>query len=120
MVETAARYGDCETLAILAGADHFRTRHDRQYIIGDFKAILRQRADVTEKLITVFDELLTPFNMAADLETSEEGLLESGFFSCLSSRFNTFDDGYVREVSSDEESNETFQDALEKLEIGAT
>lgn len=116
LVEIAALYGDCETLSILAGADHFRTRHDQQYALRDFRAVLSRRGDVTERITAAFDELLTLFNAAADLDMSEEGLLESGFFSCVSSRANTFQDGYVRDTTSDGDSVESFEDALEKLE----
>ncbi|KAK3935168.1 ankyrin repeat-containing domain protein [Diplogelasinospora grovesii] len=113
----AALYGDCETLAILAGADHFRSRHDQHYTLADFKALLRQRVDVTEGLINAFDELLHVVNMAPNPKKSEEGLLESGCFACLSSHFNSPGDGFVRrDTESDEESYESFQDAVEKLE----
>lgn len=118
LLEIAALYGDRETLAILASADHFRSMHDQQYTIGNFKALLCQRAGVTEELIAAFDRLLTVVNMAPDHRNDKEGLLESGLFSCFRSR--SFGDGFVREdVASDEESNENFQDAMEKLEIVA-
>lgn len=64
LVETAALYADCKTLAILASADHFRSMHDQHYTLGNFETLLRQRVDVTEKLILAFDELLTIINLA--------------------------------------------------------
>ncbi|RYP10624.1 hypothetical protein DL765_008049 [Monosporascus sp. GIB2] len=35
-LEVAALYGDCETLAILASADHLRSKPDQHYALADF------------------------------------------------------------------------------------
>ncbi|RYP49792.1 hypothetical protein DL768_004579 [Monosporascus sp. mg162] len=118
LLEIAALYGDCETLAILASADHLRSKHDQDYALADFKTLLRQRVDATEELIKAFDELLTVINMAPDPIKGEEGQLESGFLSRLISRSHTLEDVYVgQNVVDDEDSDESFQDAVEKLEI---
>ncbi|KAK0721386.1 ankyrin repeat-containing domain protein [Apiosordaria backusii] len=124
LVKVAAFYGDVETMDILAKASHFQSKHDKEYTLGDFKSILRQRVDVTEELVMAFDELLSVINAAPDMRRGEEDLMEAGFFSCLGSRSNTLEDGFVRKNSEaglgfegDEDSVESFQDAIEKLEL---
>lgn len=119
LVQIAALYADCETLSILASADHFRSMHDQQYALGNFETLLSQRADATDKLTLAFDELLAVINMAPNRLMGKEGLAESGLSTnhlrlcperhkarCLRG------DG-----ESDEESDDSFQDAMEKLEI---
>ncbi|KAK4676003.1 hypothetical protein QC764_0083980 [Podospora pseudoanserina] len=120
LIKIAALYGDVGTMDILANASHFRSNHDREYTLGNFKAILRQREDVTEELVWAFDELLSVINAAPDMRKGEEDLMEAGFFSCLGSRSNTWEDGFWRkkeDPESDEESVESFQDTVEKLEV---
>ncbi|KAK4653581.1 hypothetical protein QC762_508160 [Podospora pseudocomata] len=120
LIKIAALYGDVGRMDILANACHFRSNHDKEYTLGNFKAILRQREDVTEELVWAFDELLSVINAAPDMRRGEEDLMEAGFFSCLGSRSNTWEDGFWRkeeDPESDEESVESFQDAVEKLEV---
>ncbi|RYO91879.1 hypothetical protein DL762_001959 [Monosporascus cannonballus] len=118
LLEVAALYGDCETLAILASADHLRSKHDQHYALADFKTLLPQRVDAMEELIKAFDELLTVINMAPDPMKGEEGQLESGFLSRLVSRSHTLEDVYVgQNVVDDEDLDGNFQDAVEKLEV---
>ncbi|KAK4203616.1 hypothetical protein QBC40DRAFT_21245 [Triangularia verruculosa] len=126
LVKIAALYGDVETINILANASHFQSKHDKEYSLGDFKSLLRQRGDVTEELVLAFDDLLSVINAAPDARRGEEDMLEAGFFSCFGSRSNTFEEGFVRKdaevelgFGSDEESVESFQDAIEKLELFA-
>lgn len=101
LLGVAARHADTETLSILAGADHFRSRYDRMYSVGDFKKTLQQRPDgADEKLVMAFDQLLAVINLAPDKGMGDEGLLEAGFFPCLNSRSNTFgEEGLIRRDS---------------------
>ncbi|KAI1085613.1 ankyrin repeat-containing protein [Whalleya microplaca] len=119
LLEVTALYADHETLKILAATDHFRLKYDRQYLLGDFGAKLRQRPDMTDKLSMAFDELLSAFDEAPDPRLAEESLLESGFMSCLSSRANTFDQNTGGGSYSDDESNDSFQDALDHLPMAS-
>ncbi|KAH7309753.1 ankyrin repeat-containing domain protein [Stachybotrys elegans] len=64
LLEIAALYGDCETLAILSATDHLRSSQDKNYTVADFKTLLRRRIDVNEELIGAFDKLLSVINMA--------------------------------------------------------
>ncbi|KAI1811000.1 ankyrin repeat-containing protein [Poronia punctata] len=101
LLEVAALYADHETLGILATSDHFRFRHDERYTLGDFRAKLQRRPDVSEKLIMAFDELLGVINEAPsflndDDDDDDDGDDEPTFFSCLPSRNNTFDQDFVR------------------------
>lgn len=120
LLEMAALYGDCETLSILAGAEHLRSKRDQQYTVADFKTLLRQRADVTEKLIAAFDELLAVVNIAPDPKKSDHGEPEPGLFARIISRSNTLnEESFVRQEGADGEesdgSDESFQDAVEKM-----
>lgn len=119
LVQIAALYADCETLTILAGADHFRYMHDQHYTLGNFENLLKQRADVTDKLIVAFDELLAIISMAPSHRTSDEDLAERGLSPIVRSCSWGFQDGPGRrEVETDDESNDNFEDALETLNIG--
>ncbi|KAI0396230.1 ankyrin repeat-containing domain protein [Xylariaceae sp. FL0594] len=93
LLDIAALYAGHETLGILAATDHFRLRHDEQYTLGDFRAKLQSRPDVTEKIVIAFDELLSVINEAPSLEKEEDDddVPNSAFFSCLPSRSSTFD-----------------------------
>lgn len=116
LLHTVALYADMGTIAILSAAEHFRSRYDSQYSAGDFGATLRLRLDFSEKLAAAFDDLLSILCVAPDLRRGEEGLLESGFFSCLSSRANTFEGWVVREeVQGGEDSDDSFHDAMDRI-----
>ncbi|KAK4178478.1 hypothetical protein QBC36DRAFT_385880 [Triangularia setosa] len=124
LVKIVALYGDVETMDILANASHFQSKHDKEYALGDFKSLLCQREDVTEKLMLALDELLGAINAAPDMRRGEEDLLESGFLSCLGSRSNKFEDGFARkdakvklDFECDTDSVGSVQDAIEKLEL---
>ncbi|KND88634.1 Ankyrin repeat domain-containing protein 7 [Tolypocladium ophioglossoides CBS 100239] len=116
LLNTAALYADMETIAILSAAEHFRSRYDSQYTAGDFGATLRLRLDFSEKLAAAFDDLLSILCVAPDLRQGEEGLLESGFVSCLSPRANTFEGWDVREeVQGGDDSDDSFHDAMDRV-----
>jgi hypothetical protein len=128
---------------ILAATDHFRLKHDTHYTLGDFASRLRQRPDLTDELALAFDDLLDIINQVPDPREGTESLLESGFFSCLPSRVNTgienVDDevnGWCQdfspccpsrvntdverlgqEANSDHDSDESFKDALDGLQL---
>ncbi|CAJ2504788.1 Uu.00g121820.m01.CDS01 [Anthostomella pinea] len=103
--------------ADLANTEHFRSRKDKRYTLGDFKDNLRQRPDVTDKLVLAFDELLSIFNEAPVPGQDPEGLLDAGFFKSLSRKLK-FDEGFARETCSDEESDDSFHDAQDYVQVG--
>jgi ankyrin repeat protein len=116
LLELAALYGDCETLAILAGTDHLHSAQDRDYTVADFKSLLRQRVDVTEKMLVAFDRLLHVINMAPDPASVEIGKRESNFPTCLAPWSRARDDFYAERDDLDER-DDNFHDALETLEV---
>lgn len=75
LLEIAALYAECETLGILADAKHLRSKRDNDYTLADFKALLRGRVDVAEKLVVTFEKLLAVLNMAPAPAGGREGLL---------------------------------------------
>lgn len=139
LLRVVAQYADTETLSILATTDHFRLKYDKQYTLTDFKTFLNERPDRTEKMALAFDELLCIINQVPDPREGAESILESGFFSCLPSRANT---GLEEKESSffscpssrantgleklnrggssdDDDSNCSFEDALDGLQLDA-
>lgn len=81
LLQIIALYADIETMHILAASHHLRSSYDNQFAIGDFRNRICQRPDVTEALITAFDELLSIINETPDLSPSVMDL-ESGVASC--------------------------------------
>ena len=117
LLKTAAAHGDCQTLRMLADADHFRSKYDKDYMLADFKTLLRQRGDVTEDLTAAFERLLTVLSTAPDPRQGMDGLLESGVLPYLGVPSKTFEDAFERPGNiSDEGSNDSFHDAPEKQE----
>ncbi|KAJ8129715.1 hypothetical protein O1611_g3915 [Lasiodiplodia mahajangana] len=118
LLEIAASYADFETLQILADTDHFRHKYDKHFTIGDFRSRLTERPDMSEKLALAFDELLSIINAAPCAIENDPGLLEAGFFTCLSSRSSKFDQSFERpcpvSLGSDDSDDvdELFHDAL--------
>lgn len=58
LLQIVALYADVETISILTDTDHFHLKYDSSYALGDFLIRLRERPDITEKLILAFDGLL--------------------------------------------------------------
>lgn len=120
LLQIAALYAEVETLQVLSNTDHVRGRHDKDYAIGDFSSRLRQRPDLTEKLALAFDELLNVINGCPAPQKCPESLLESGFMPHVLARY----DSEVtvvgdKENNSATDSDMSFEDALEKLHVGA-
>ena len=117
LLKTAAAHGDCQTLRMLADADHFRSKYDKDYMLVDFETLLRQRGDVTEDLTAAFERLLTVLSTAPDPRQGMDGLLESGVLPYLGVPSKTFEDAFERPGNiSDEGSNDSFHNAPEKQE----
>lgn len=117
ILQIVALYADLKTMNILAATDHFRLKYDKLYTLGDFRSRLRQRPDLTDKLALAFDNLLSIINQVPDPRKGTEGLLESGLFPGLSSRVNSNAERLCQEANSDHESDESFEDALDRLQL---
>ena len=59
LLQIAALHADVETINIMTASDHMISRSDRMCIIGDFETRLHERLDVTDELVTKFEELVT-------------------------------------------------------------
>jgi len=118
LLEIAALYGDCETLAILASTSHLRSKQDKNYTLADFKAILRQRMDVAEELIVAFDNLLSVINIAPDPVLAEDGKRTANLLSGLTPWSRAKDDFYAER--DDDESGDDLNDFQDALEVPET
>lgn len=130
LLQIVAQYADSETLNILAATDHFRSKYDKQYTLTDFGSFLSQRPDQTDELASAFDDLLGIINQVPVPREGTESPRESGFFSCLSSpvvpdgdcphffyslpsRVNTDVEKVGHGANSDDDSDVSFEDALD-------
>ncbi|KAI0427180.1 ankyrin repeat-containing domain protein [Xylaria sp. FL1042] len=124
LLEIAASYADFETLQILADTDHFRHKYDKHFTIGDFRSRLTERPDMSAKLALAFDQLLSIINATPCSLEGGSSPLKAAFFSCLSSRSNTFDQSFERPCPVDtqpdesDDSSDLFHDALSFSEVG--
>ncbi|KAJ5381152.1 ankyrin repeat containing protein [Penicillium cataractarum] len=125
LLQIAALYADIETLHILTQTDHFRMKHDKNFSVGDFVERLKQRYDVSEKLIQSFEDFLTVINTEPKYTQDEQDLMEKGFMSWHSSRVGSHCGSELANCSPpyydfdeiDSPDSDTFEDALEKLDI---
>jgi ankyrin repeat protein len=136
LLHIVAQYADVETLNILANSDHLRMSYDRHYALADFKDLLDKRPDISQDILSAFNELLNIINYMPDPRQGVEGLMEGGFFSCPPSRANSdlenheqfhsfckhptslsdaWDEKDVESAHSMHESDDSFEDALDGL-----
>lgn len=59
LLKLVAEYADEETMHILASTDHLLMKYDKEFMFGDFRTSLGDRAEASEDLIHAFDELLS-------------------------------------------------------------
>ena len=126
LLQVAALYGDVETLHILAQTDHFRLMYDKDYSLGDFAERLKDRHDVSEKLILAFEELLAVINTEPKHVPDEHDLMEKGLWSWHTSRVGSACGSDLSKappkysvaysIDSQSTSSYTFEDALEKVD----
>ena len=64
LLQTAALYANMEIIMILTNANHLHLEYDSSYALGDLMSRLRERPDVTDKLILAFDELFVMITRA--------------------------------------------------------
>lgn len=115
LLEFAALYANLETITILQASIHIQSNHDKQYVLRDFSATLRQRQDMTEKLALAFDELLSVLSAAPCPRSSQETLSESGSFLYLQSHTPISDIGPIQDVERGSDSEDSFHDTLSVL-----
>ncbi|KAG8419419.1 hypothetical protein J3458_004287 [Metarhizium acridum] len=106
LLEITAKYGDLETMGILANTNHFRLKYDEKYTFGDFSKVIQERPDATEKLTLAFEELLSIFKHAPHTAEEQESLMEAGCWPCLTSRSTTWETAIESPQQSDNESDD--------------
>ncbi|KAB8242536.1 ankyrin repeat-containing domain protein [Aspergillus flavus] len=119
LLQIAALYADLETVRILAATDHFKTKHDKQYTLGDFGNRLRQRPDLTDDLAMAFDDLLGVINHVPSQEDKQDSILKSGILSCFPLRINANFGAVDHDPNSACSSNDSFCDAFEHIHLSA-
>ena len=77
LLQIVALYADVETMSILSATDHLRLKYDKDYGLSDFLSRLRERPDVTEKLLLAFKELLGIVLEDSNIKQSAEDLMET-------------------------------------------
>ena len=118
LLQIAALHADIETINILTTWDHLVSRSDRMCIIGDFETRLQERLDVTDELITKFEELITI--VGREPNTCEAIQSQSDLEHRISSEqaLRVVNSGVHDTESHDNKSEEVFVDALEEAEMG--
>ncbi len=66
-------------------------KYDQSYAAGDFATRLRQRSDVTEKLVIAFGGLISTIDKEPDFREGTKSLMESDLLSCPHSNFEELD-----------------------------
>lgn len=112
LLQIAALYADIQTIDILKNTNHFALSYDRSYATADFSTRLRERWDVSEKLITAFEELIYIINKNPDSRVGTPRLMESGFLPRI--------DSDCEKAASDTDSehgssDQSFDEAVEVL-----
>lgn len=112
LLQITASYADVATVNILTTTNHFMLKYDHTYTTGDFATRLRQRSDVTEKLVIAFEGLISIIGQEPDSRISTPSLMESGLLSCPHSD----SEKAGSDSSSDHnDSEQSFDDAVEQL-----
>ncbi len=112
LLQIAALYADIETIHILTTTNHFMLKYDRSFVAGDFATRLRQRSDVTEKLVMAFEGLISIIDKQPDFRLGTQSLMESGMLSCPHS---DSEKAGSDATSDHDDSEQSFDDAVEQL-----
>ena len=118
LLPIVALYADLRSIGILIDTDHFKLKYDKNYLTGDFAAILRTRIGSTEKLRVAFDELLYVINREPDWKISATSLMESGLLSADSPSLRSDCSSHASEkCCARDDVDEIFENALESLAV---
>lgn len=111
LLQIVVQYADLQTMEVIAATDHLKLKYDKDYVLSDFATRLSQRPDVTDKLRLAFEGLLRVINEQPKIGVSAESLMESGLLPC---RIDVSE-----ERSDHDESDQSFEDALEGVSLAA-
>ncbi|EFY99364.2 ankyrin repeat containing protein [Metarhizium robertsii ARSEF 23] len=106
LLEITAKYGDLETIGILANTNHFRLKYDEKFTLSDFSKVIQERPNGADKLTLAFEELLSIFKHAPHAAEQQESLVEAGCWPCLASRSTTWETANESPQRSDDESDD--------------
>lgn len=117
LINTAAQYGDLETLKILTATDHFRLQYDKHFSLAKCVELLRERFDHNDKLHESMLNLMsviqtTDFVGKKKVDMEKERLLESGLFTHGDVAAAQYE---LSEKSSVPSSEADFEDAVENF-----
>ena len=118
LLQIAALHADIKTINILTTWDHLLSRSDRICIIADFATRLHERLDVTDELITKFEELITIVGRKPNTHEAIQSQSDLDHLNSLEQSLELKKSGAHDTESYDNEFEELFVDALEKPENG--
>ena len=118
LLQIAALHADIKTINILTTWDHLLSRSDRICIIADFATRLHERLDVTDELITKFEELITIVGREPNTHEAIQSQSDLDHLNSLEQSLELKKSGAHDTESYDNEFEELFVDALEKPENG--
>ena len=114
LLQIAALHADIETINILTTSDHLTSRSDRMCIIGDFETRLHERLDVTDELVTKFEELVTIIGREPNTYEAIQSQSDLELQTSSEQSLEVEEPGTHGTGSHDNESEEVFVDALEE------
>lgn len=119
LLQIAALYADVQTIGILKGTNHLALSYDRGYAAADFVTRLRERWDVSDKLVIAFEELMDVIKKEPDARVGTPSLMESGLLFPGAGFGHNYDceKGSPEVGSEDDSSDQSFDEALERLDI---
>jgi hypothetical protein len=118
LLELVAQYADLKTLSILASANHFKLKFDKNYTLGDFTRRLKERPNVDQHLIVAFEDLLNVIGRGPEIQgKSFESRMESGLLLHKGSSLEDERDDLDFAIPESPGSEQSFQDAQESLAV---
>lgn len=116
LIRTAALLADLETVRILTATDHFKLKYDKSNILVDCLERFPERYDATEESTTAFKDLLSVLSEDPNARKDLDNLMESGLLE-QKLHHQCGLGGLMGDTGSEYESDEVFEDALEKMAL---
>ena len=116
LLQIAALHADVETINILTTSDHLVSRSDRICIVGDFETRLHERLDVTDELVTKFEELVTIIGREPNTYEAIQSQLDLEHLTSSAQSMVIQESGTHATERHDDKFEDVFVDALEEPE----
>lgn len=101
LLDIVAQYADVKTMQILTAAEHLQARKDSLYLREHYDSLLDSRIDTSDKLQTVFNDLLSVLKMDAAHQGDRTSQMEAGVFHALSDRDSESDCSLFEDAKED-------------------